>query len=119
VIGFIPLYLDLIWRAKERNKIELKLLRFPEQTLDFDTVWYIRILHPSKPIEHCSVSYNGVKLSWSDMVLDHYEKYIDAMSGDNIQLPKGIPKEDAIVVVRDGQKILRKKRFRDIPIVPT
>lgn len=39
------------------------------------------------------------------------------MSVGNLRVPKGIEKGDALVVVRNGNKIIQKKKFRDIPIV--
>jgi hypothetical protein len=82
-----------------------------------ESIWNIRILHPNKPIEKCSVSYSGIKLRWSDE--PGYEKFIDRMSGANIRIPKEIEKADATVVVKDGKKIIRKKKFEDIPAVPS
>lgn len=124
VVGFIPLYLDLLWRVKEHNKIDFKLQRFqdflkPPNQGTIVIMWSIRILHPNKPIKRCSVSYNGVKLLWSNNPNEPpYEKFIDAMSGDNMRVPKGTEKDDAIIVVRDGKKIIQKPiKFKDIPIV--
>jgi hypothetical protein len=123
VVSFIPLYFDLIWRMRERNKIDFKLLRFrkiyqqmdnPARTENF---WSIRILHPNRPIEHCSVWYNNVKLRWDKQDEPHYEKYIDTMSGENIQIPKAIEQENATIVIKNGKKTIRKTKFLDIPII--
>jgi hypothetical protein len=45
------------------------------------------------------------------------DRSIYATGGGNLRIPKGIEKEDAEVIVRDGKKIVRKKKFKDIPIV--
>jgi hypothetical protein len=116
ILGLVPLYLDLM----SRRKIDFKLLRFQEVTdKPVESVYSIRILHPNKPIEKCSVSYNGIKLPWSDKLSEpDYEKFIDRMSGGNVRIPKAIEKANATVVVRDGKRIIRKKKYQEIPIVP-
>ena len=75
-------------------------------------------MHPDKPIEKCSVSYDGAKLPWWDNLQElYYERFIPAMSGGNVRIPKGIEKEDAEVVVRDGKNIIKKEKFKDMAIV--
>ena len=39
------------------------------------------------------------------------------MSGGNLLIPKGIEKDSAMVIVKDGNKVIRKRLFKDIPIV--
>lgn len=118
VIGFIPLYADLVIRWKERHRLSFLFLRFNERSdKPIESNWSIRILHPDKAIEECSVSFDGTKLAWWDKPEPYYEKLIHAMGGGNLRIPKGIEREDAEVIVRDGKKIIRKKKFKDIPIV--
>lgn len=123
VAGLVPLYLDF----RSRRKIDFELLRFRELWKQFnqpnpETTWGIRILHPSKPIERCSVSYNGEKLRWDKPDEPYYENFIAKMSGGNVRIPKEIEKDDATVEVRDEARTLtkriRKKKFQEIPIVP-
>jgi len=110
-IGFIPLYAD--WLS--RRKVSFSLLRFHTVT-DNDDYWGIRIVHPTKAIEKCSVTYDGRKLNFMDSKL-RYEKFIGAMSGDNLVLSRGAQKDDAKVVVWDGNKIILKKKFIELPTV--
>jgi hypothetical protein len=119
VCGLIPLYVDLLLRIRERNKIDFKLLRYQEfYDKPATATWGIKILHPNKSIDRCSVSYDSEKLPWWDNPNQpYYERFIDAMSGGNVLVPRGKEKDDAVVVVRDGKRIIRKKRFRDLPIV--
>ena len=114
VIGFIPLYADLVIRWRERHQINFSLLRF--YSVGY-SCWGIKILHPEKAIEKCSVSYDGARLPWRDKPRECYEEFIGAMSGGIVSIPEGTEKEDAEVVVRDGKKIIRKKKFKDIPMV--
>jgi hypothetical protein len=116
VVGLVPLYLDFL----SRRKINFELLRFQEFShKPVESIWSIRVLHPNKPIEMCSVSYNGVKLPWWDNPIEpQYERFVELMSGGNVRIPKGAEKDDAKVVVRDGKKIIRKRKFQKIPIVP-
>jgi hypothetical protein len=118
VIGFIPLYADLVIRWRERHRLNFLLLRFHEGSdKPIESSWSIRILHPEKAIEKCSVSYDSVKLPWWDKPEPYYENFLYAMGGGNVRIPKGTEKENATVVVRDNKKIIRKKKFKDIPIV--
>ena len=114
VIGFIPLYADLVIRWRERHRLNFELLRFFD---DIGDNWLLRIYKPDKPILRCSVTCDGFKLPWTDKGQGHYEKFIDAMGGGNVEIPKGTAKSDSKVVVRDGEKIIREKLFKDIDIV--
>lgn len=114
VIGFIPLYADWVRRWRKRHEVNFKFLRFFNHLGDD---WLLRIYKPDKPIVRCSVTCDGVKLPWTDKGQDHYEKFIDAMGGGNVEISKGTEKRDSKVVVRDGEKIIQKKLFKDIPIV--
>lgn len=77
------------------------------------------ILRPNKPIEKCIVLYDGEKLPWWDNVEKcYYERFIDVGSGGNVRIPKGKKKDDAEVVVKDGKKTLRKRKFKEITEVP-
>ncbi len=123
VAGLLPLYLDL----RSRRKIDFKLLRFQELWNQFnqpkpESTWGIRILHPNKPIERCTISYNGEKLRWDKSLEPYYENFIDTMSGGNVRIPLGLEKNDAVVEVRDEARTLtkriRKRKFQQIPIVP-
>jgi len=59
-----------------------------------------------------------VKLPWSEKPNELcYEKLIYQMSGGNLLIPKGIEKDSAMVIVKDGNKVIRKRLFKDIPIV--
>ena len=120
VAGLVPLYVDF----RSRRKIGFKLLRFQEfSDKPIESIWSIRILHPNKPIERCSVSFNGTKLPWWDNQKElYYEKFIDAMSGGNVRVPKGIEKDNSTVEVKDEgralSKRIRKRKFKDIQMVP-
>jgi hypothetical protein len=124
VVGFVPLYIDLIWRMKERDKIDFKLLRFRKiyQALDdpkhTEDRWNIRILHPNKPIEHCSVWYNNERLGWDKKEEPYYETFIDTMSGGNIKLPIGIDVGNANISIKNGKRTIKKTKLLDIPVVP-
>ena len=36
--------------------------------------------------------------------------------GGNDRIPKGMEKDDAKVLVKDGERTIRKKKFKEIPI---
>ncbi len=120
-IGLIPQFKHVRHRKKEisDSSVDFSLLRFKEPTdKPVESIWSIRVLHPNKPIEKCSVSYDGSKLPWWDKLTDpDYEKFIDRMGGGNVRIPKELKNEKAMVIVKDGNKIIRQKRFDKLPIV--
>ncbi len=119
IAALIPVYSRLI--AKRREPA-FELQRFQEILNPFNqpkswSIWNIRLFQPKIVMRKCSVSYNDVKLPWWDRLDEpYYERFVDA-SGGNVRIPKEIEKDKAIVIVRDGKKILQKKKFQDIPIV--
>lgn len=121
-LGFIPLYIDLAIRLKERNKITFELSRFYEKSSKpVQSNWGIRITHPDRPIERCTVLYNGTKLPWWDRGDEpYYERYFVVGGGGKVRVPVEIEDEGAEVIVMDGRHQLKKMRFRDmLRIKPT
>jgi hypothetical protein len=114
VIGFVPLYADLVIRWRERHRLNFHLLRFFDYLGD---KWLLRIYKPDKPITRCSVELDNVGLSWTDKGEGHYEKFIDAMGGGNVEIPKGTEKKNSKIIVRDGKKTIWKMMFQDVPEV--
>ncbi len=105
---------------ERKEKPEFLLLRFHEQVnKPIESEWSIRILDNNKHIERCSVTFNGTKLPWWDNPNELcYERLIYARGGGNLRIPKGIEKDDAEVIVRDGRTIIKKKKFKDLTLVP-
>lgn len=117
IVGLIPLYIDLILRLRKERKIEFIVERFFEPTKKpVDSDWGIRILHPNKPIEKCSVLYNDDLIPWSDKDQPYYERRFVAMGGGNVRVPKAKEKEDAEIKIQNNKKILRKVKFKDLLI---
>ena len=117
VVGFIPLYADLVIRLKEQ-KIHFKFYRsLPKTTDPIETNMSITILHPDKIIENCQISYNGnfIPNKKVNGVLQ-YQKYIDVMGGEVFRIPAGTENEEAIVILKDGKKKLRCPiKLKDLP----
>jgi hypothetical protein len=120
ILAFIPLYLDLAVRFWKRDKINFLILRVhTESRKPIESSWTIRILHPNRAIEKCSVFVDGVKIPWSGNPNElRYEGVIYQSGGENFLIPKGIEKDSATVIIKDGNKVLRKRRFKDIPLIP-
>ena len=113
--GLLPLYIDLILRFKDRNKIEFIVEKFYEPSeKPVISDWKIRILHPNKPIEKCSVLYNNIQLPWWDKNQPYYERRFVEMGGGNVCIPKTIQKEDAKIIIKNGKKTLRTVKFSDL-----
>ena len=115
--GLIPLYIDLYLRWKERRSIEFLIQRFSEPVKKpVESNWSIRILHPNKLMERCTVLYDSVPLPWWDGEDCYYERTIEIGGGGNVRIPKSIEEENPEIIVKDGKKIVKKKRFKEIPI---
>ena len=117
ILGFIPLYIDLIRRILKERRIEFIVERFYEPTKKpVDSDWGIRILHPNRPIEKCIVLYNNTPLPWSDDDEPYYERRFVVMSGGNVRVPKAIQKEGVEIRIQNGKKTLKKVKFEDLHI---
>ena len=116
ILALLPLYVDLIWRIYDRKKIEFKMDKFYEPTLrPIDSDWRIRIQKVSKPIEKCSVLYNGELIPWNDGGdRPHYERGFDINSGGSVLVPKGKENEDAEIKIQDNNNKLRTVKFKDL-----
>ena len=71
-------------------------------------------MRPDKPIEKCTVFYDGIHLPWWDKDVTYYERTIYAGGGGNVRIPVEIEKEDAEVKIMDGKKTLKRLKFKDI-----
>jgi len=115
--GLIPLYIVLILRLKDRNKIEFIIERFKEPTQKpVDSDWGIRILHPNRHIEKCIVLYNKERLPWWGNDHPYYERRILSNGGGNVRVPKAIQKEGAEIKIQNGNKTLKKIKFEDLHV---
>ena len=113
-MGDVLAILDLILRHRKERKIEFIVERFYEPTKKpVDSEWGIRILHPNKPIEKCSVLYNGDLIPWSGNQ-PYYEKRFVVNSGGNVRVPKAKQKEDAEIKIQNNNKTLKKVKLKDL-----
>lgn len=116
IVGFTPLYIDLFIRLRE-GRPQFILERFHEPVKKpVHSDWSIRILHPNRPIERCTVLFNNESLPWWDRDEPYYERRIVTGGGGNVRIPKEIEEEDADVTVKNGKRTLRKTRFNEIHI---
>jgi hypothetical protein len=117
IIGFVPLYIDLVLRMREQ-KPHFKFYRSISETTDpIDTKMSITVLHPDKVIENCQVTYNGNLLPCRKINgVIQYQKYIDVMGGEVFRIPAGREDEEATVIVKDGKKKLRPPlKLKNLP----
>jgi hypothetical protein len=118
IAAVIPLYIDLVGRYRNRARIEFELEKFYEANNDyFASLYGLRVLHPNKVIDHCQVFLDSQPLPWwdspkSSLIYDHK---FPIGGGGNVRVPEAARRDDAVVIVRDGQKTLRKARFGEIP----
>jgi hypothetical protein len=118
VIAVIPLYIDLIQRWRSRSGIEFELEKFYEASADpVESLWSVRILHPSKAIDHCKVFLGDTPLPFWDSHRDrpNYDKKIRASGGANVRIPETIRNDDVQVIVKNREKTLMRMRLADIP----
>ncbi|MDD2665599.1 MAG: hypothetical protein PHD13_02310 [Methanocellales archaeon] len=117
VVGFIPLYIDLILRRRE-SRISFVLQRLKEPIKKpVESNWGIRILHPNKHIERCMVFYDDDPLPWWDKEECYYERMIVPNGAGIVRIPRDIEKENVEIRIKDGKQNLKKRKFKEIPIV--
>ncbi len=80
--------------------------------------WSVRILDPKQAIERLNVLLDDIPLPFSDVTNEQrFEEFVDEFGVASLRIPIGKEKDDALVKVRDGKKVLRKAKFKDIPSV--
>lgn len=138
IAAIIPSYYNLLTRRAEKRRIDFEVERIKyDSTSPIDSEWTIRILRPSKTIEHCSVTIQYPTIGTKDGRFDTkargqvklpvadrqnmYEIKISkegsAESSMNFRVPKGIVPEGSVVLVKDGGNVLLRRKTEDIPLV--
>lgn len=113
ILAVIPTFHDFL----ERRRITFNLLRFAESVkIPIESEWGVRILHPNKPIEKCTILWNDTPLPRWDPEQPTYQRFIVLSGGGNVRIPKGWEKEDGRITVKDGKKKLMRKRFHELPL---
>ena len=69
----------------------------------------------NKPIEKCNISFKGTKLVW-DSTDGQTNFTIVEGSARNATIPDDIFSEDAEVVVRTGNKVIKRVNFKDMDL---
>ena len=75
----------------------------------------IRVRYMNKPIEKCNISFKGTKLVW-DSTDGQTNFTIVEGSARNATIPDDIFSEDAEVVVRTGNKVIKRVNFKDMDL---
>ena len=115
IIALLAICIPIFWTIRKERNIEFSVVKFYESTnKPVDSDWGIRILHPNKTIEKCSVLYNGDLIPWWDENLPYYERRIEKNGAANVRVPKGKEKEDAEIKIQNNNKKLKKVKFKDL-----
>ena len=119
ILGLIPLYVDLLNRYFANRRIDFELERYYDTSKghplsDFHA---IRVLHPSKPIDHGKVFVGRTQLAYlgRDFTEPDLERKIPVGGGETLIVPDDVFDLKVVVMVMDGDKVLRKKLLGDIP----
>lgn len=102
-IGIVKTY---YWRQDRKPNFRYEKFRERE-------IWFIRILHPDKPINKIMITRNGNPLSLSDKK-ELYERTMSIGEGQNFEVGKDVMAEDEIVIKYDKYKI--KRKFSEITL---
>lgn len=94
---------------REDRQTKIHVERFKEPNSEN---WRIRVRYINKIIERCIVSFNDNNLLWDG--LNHHEFTIFEGSARNLSIPNNIFDWNGKVVIRSGNKIIWKKRFKKI-----
>ena len=112
-IGFVPLYQEMFVRRRERE------LSFEVERIVEGDLWSVRIRNPNKPIERLNILVGSTKLIVEGSILP-FETKIPKGGGQNFRIPlnKVNPSQET-VIIRDGDKVLKKVEFKKIvPVKP-
>ncbi len=118
IFAFIPLYLDYFQRRKVYmdNIIISGFYEHPNDHVDKDLRISVRNLN-NIPIYFDKVMYNKYQLPWAYEKETLSKKIIDPGGAINVLFPKGIQiKSEEEIKVQNGKKILKKIKFKDLPI---
>lgn len=76
----------------------------------------IHIHNPTKPINHCQVFCNGTALEIQFGIHFRDWIYIHAGGSADFRLPENlVDRENAIIVVKDGKRVLHKTKLKELP----
>lgn len=75
----------------------------------------IKIANPNQVIKRCNILLDNVNLRWPD---GSVEKYLMAGHTENASIPEEIhPNDNSEVVLRDGSRTRKRRKWKDIPEV--
>ena len=75
-----------------------------------NSVWFIHLHSPNKPIRKCNIIFKGEQLSLRGE--KGYEKSVPLGGGCNFDMPSDVSKDDdGFVIVREEKKKLEKEKF--------
>ncbi len=128
IFASVPLYLDYFERkadkrseSEAKGRVELEVERFQIfSAFPPETGWGIRILNPSKIVEHCSAEIEtsaGLRVGLQIQDMSIYQTKIAPHGRASFRVPKGIVPEGSVVVVKDGTKEILRRNAKDIPSV--
>lgn len=120
IAAAIPLYIDLIWRYASGNKVEFEIEKYYEANNGIvESLYVVRIARPNRVIKHCKVFYDNEPLPWQNSTRSrpNYDRKIGLGDGGNVRVPEAarLRNQNGLLVVKDGDKTLRKINFADIP----
>lgn len=120
IIATAPLYIDLFFRLRSGRKIDFEIEKFYEPNDELVASLYsVRILHPNRVIEHCMVYLDNERLPWWDSPPrnPNYDHKLGVSGGGNVRVPEVYRAQnpDALLIVKNGKKTLRKIKFADTP----
>ena len=105
-------YINKMIQDKEDRKIKVHVEKVKEA--DY-RIRKIRVRYVNKPIEKCNISFKGTKLIWDST--DGQTNFTIVEGGArNAMIPDDIFSEDAEVVVRSGNKVIKRVNFKDLDL---
>jgi hypothetical protein len=121
LIAAIPGYVGLFF-TYWRGRLQFELERFQEKSSSpVESVWSIRIQHPTRAIDHCSVFLDTYPLPAWDKAEKINEIKIQKDSGAVFRIPSNLSPFGVVtpgkITVKDGKRVVRKQMFLDIPDV--
>jgi len=116
-LAFVPLYIGLL-QQRRKDRLWCDVERFQEEIHQpVESLLSIRVLYPTRTLDHCSVSVGNYPIFVSEPSTVPYETKIPAGGAHNFRVPKNVNPSLAFVFIRNGKKTIRKIKWRDIPLV--
>jgi len=120
ILGIALQYFNFFTNRRER-KADVQILKSREHIdSPFESDWTIRVRYINRTFEKCMITYDGkVVQTLDNRNVSRDALPLDAGGGWNFRIPKGVEiKNKAWVIAKDGDDVVKKRRWEELLEVP-